>query len=132
MTHLLDTSAFLAYFFREPGHERVLALFEDDSTVIGLSILSASEFWARLKAAGKEGHFQREWQDHLPLFDEIIPVDWDVTQEAITLRAAASGRLPTIDSLIAATAATRGAVLVHRDSHFNSIPDSLLLQESLG
>jgi hypothetical protein len=36
-----------------------------------------------------------------------------------------------MDTLIAATASSRAATLVHRDPHFTSIPASMLKQEML-
>jgi predicted nucleic acid-binding protein len=131
MTHLLDSSAFFAYFFGEPGRPGVEALFQTPAHVIGLSVLTASEFWGRLKRNLSETAFEQEWEDHLPLFSTIVPVTWEITQKAIALRRAATSRLPTIDSLIAATAAVQGAILVHCDPHFRAIPGDLLRQEFL-
>jgi len=131
MTHLLDSSAFLAYFFNEPGKPRVEQLLTDETASLGLSVLTASEFWSRLKQEGREAVFDEEWADHLPLFDAILPVDWAVTQRAVAIRRATPSRLPTIDSLIAASAAVQSAVLVHRDPHFRAIPGELLQQEFL-
>jgi predicted nucleic acid-binding protein len=42
----------------------------------------------------------------------------------------ASSRIPLADALIAASAASLKAVLVHRDPHFQSLPTDLL-QEKL-
>ena len=131
MTHLLDSSAFLAFFFNEPGCARVRSLFSDRKIRIGLSTITPIEFWARLKAEQREKSFDQEWNDHLPLFDCLLPVDLAVSLKATELRGAAKGRIPTMDSLIAATAALSGAILVHRDPHFTSIPKRLLQQESL-
>jgi hypothetical protein len=58
-------------------------------------------------------------------------VSLDVVSKSVELRSAATGRLPQIDALIAATAAILNAVLVHRDPHFSSIPGGLLRQETL-
>jgi len=77
------------------------------------------------------GHSSRSGRDHLPLFERIISVDFPLCLKAIELRRAATGRLPTIDSLIAAAAAKHDAVLVHRDPHFKSVPGHLLKQELL-
>jgi predicted nucleic acid-binding protein len=66
------------------------------------------------------------------LFDRVIPIDLEVCRLAIELRRSATDRLPTIDSLIAATAAVNDAVLVHRDPHFKAIPGGVLKQEFLG
>lgn len=131
MTHLLDSSGFFAFFFDEPGRERVEELLRDPHVELGLSALTAVEFWARLKAEGNEYVFEQEWEAHLPLFKAITPVDLPLCLQAIHLRRAATDRLPTIDSLIAATAARENAVLVHRDPHFTSIPTKLLKQEVL-
>jgi predicted nucleic acid-binding protein len=131
VTHLLDSSAFFAFFFNEPGRERVEELFGDPAVTVGLSVLTSVELWARLKAEGRAEAFNQEWADHLPLFEQIIPIDLAVCMRAIELRRSATDRLPTIDSLIAATAAASDAVLVHRDPHFKSVPSQLLKQEAL-
>ena len=131
MTHLLDSSAFFAFFFDEPGRERVEELFGDPAVTVGLSVLTSVELWARLKAEGRAEVFGEEWAEHLSLFEQIIPIDLAICTRAIELRQAATDRLPTIDSLIAATAAANDAVLVHRDPHFKSVPSQWLKQEDL-
>ena len=131
MTHLFDSSAFFAFFFDEPGRQRVEELLREPEVEAGLSVLTSVELWARLKAEGHDDAFEQEWQDHLPLFERIISVDLPLCLKAIELRRAATARLPTIDSLIAAAAVERDAVLVHRDPHFKSVPGHLLKQELL-
>jgi predicted nucleic acid-binding protein len=128
VTHLLDSSAFLAFFFREPGWERVEALFRDPTTSIGLCVVTSLEFWARLKSEGQETVFDQEWNEHLPLFEHVVAIDASLCLHAIELRRAATDRLPTLDSLIAAAASVSNAILVHRDPHFTSIPSILLRQ----
>jgi predicted nucleic acid-binding protein len=132
MTHLLDSSAFFAFFFNERGRERVESLIGDPAAQVGLSVVTSVELWARLKAEGRAEVFDQEWAEHQPLFDRVIPIDLEVCQLAIKLRGCATDRLPTIDSLIAATAAAHNAVLVHRDPHFRAIPAEMLKQEFLG
>jgi predicted nucleic acid-binding protein len=61
----------------------------------------------------------------------IEPISVEVVQRSLELRVAATARLPQMDALIAATAATCGAILVHRDPHFLSIPNHLIQQEPL-
>jgi predicted nucleic acid-binding protein len=131
VTHLLDSSAFFAFFFDEPGRQRVEELLREPAVEAGLSVLTSVELWARLKAEGRDEAFEQEWEDHLPLFERLISVDLPLCLKAMELRRAATARLPTIDSLIAAAAAEHGAVLVHRDPHFTSIPGHLLKQELL-
>ena len=131
MTHLLDSSAFFAFFFDEPGRQRVEELLREPAVEPGLSVLTCVELWARLKAEGRDEVFEQEWEDHLPLFAQIVSVDFPLCLKAIELRRAATARLPTIDSLIAAAAVKQDAVLVHCDPHFKSIPGHLLKQELL-
>ena len=131
MTHLLDTSALFAFCFDEPGRERIEELFSDPAVTVGLSALTAVEWWARLKAEGCEDAFDGEWQAHLPLFEGIVGCDAPTCRKAVELRAAACSRVPTIDSVIAATAAMKEAILVHRDPHFTAIPETHLQQEVL-
>ncbi len=131
MTHLLDSSAFFAFFFDEPGRQRVEELLREPAVDAGLSVLTSVELWARLKAEGRDEIFEQEWEDHLPLFERIISVDLLICLKAIELRRAATARLPTVDSLIAAAAVEHDAILVHRDPHFKAIPGHLLKQELL-
>jgi predicted nucleic acid-binding protein len=128
VTHLLDTSAFLAFLFDEPGAEQVRRLFEDGDKQVAVSVLTKVEYWARLKTLRRERHFEGEWNLALPLFHAVLGIDDAVAERALALRRAATRRLPTIDALIAATAAVHGLALVHRDPHFRSIPSIHLSQ----
>ncbi len=131
ITHLLDTSAFLAYYFGESGMERVRELLAEPGSSIGMCVASATEFWGRLKAENHEDSFSNEWADYRGLF-ELVEITEATALKSAELRRAAVGRLPTVDALIAACAATHHATLVHRDPHFQNIPESLLHQEFLG
>lgn len=131
MTHLLDSSALFAYFFEQSSGARVQGLFEEDKNSIAISVLSAPEFWARLKAVNQDAQFKNEWELLLPLFDAVLVVDWKITERAIAIRRNTPKRLPTIDSLIAATASVHGLILVHCDSHFRAIDGKLLSQLDL-
>lgn len=131
MTHLLDSSAFFAFFFGEPGGDRVRELLADPAVTVGVSALTAVELWSRLKAEGRENAFEREWGDHLPLFERVVAADLPLCLKAVEIRRAARARIPTIDALIAAGAALANATLLHRDPHFASIPARLLKQQTI-
>ena len=131
MNYLLDTSALLAFYFGEPGDERVREILSDDRANVWLSVLSAAEFWSRMRAEGWAAVFDAEWRRISEVVTAIIPVSWDVMRRAIDVREAAAARLPQMDALIAGTALAQGAVLVHRDVHFHAIPAHLLGQELL-
>ena len=128
MTHLLDSSALFAYLFDEPSSEKVEQLLVDPANEIGLCAISSVEMWARLKSEGRDDAFEAEWEAHAPLFTKIVPVDLRTSLKAIELRRSATGRVPTVDSLIAAAAAIERAVLVHCDPHFLAIPRKMLKQ----
>lgn len=131
MNCLLDTSALLAFYFGEPGAERVQQILSDEAINVGVSVLSAGEFWSRLRAEGWEEVYEQEWERLSDLMTFVAPVTLEVAHLSNTLRSAASGRVPLIDALIAATAVAHDAILLHRDPHFTSIPEQLLQQESL-
>lgn len=121
MTHLLDSSAWLAHLFGEPGVEEVNFLFDASNVRVSVSVLSVPEVYGRLKAIGREEHWSEVWRVYAQLFDAVIPADGPIAHKAIFLRASTPQRLPTIDALIAATALTRNLILVHRDSHMAAI-----------
>jgi predicted nucleic acid-binding protein len=127
MTHLLDTSALLAHYLAEPGATRVQALFEDVTVVAGTSILALFEFEVRLHQLGVDAATRAaEVNRYRVLLNEIVNVD-----EGVRLRTGATARASAMDTLIAATASVRGAMLVHRDPHFTAIPAAMLKQEML-
>ncbi len=129
--YLLDSSAWLVHLFGEPGVEEVNQLFDDVDAAVNICALSIPEVYGRLRAVGQEEHWQGVWDAYAALFTRVLPVDKVVAQHAIKLRASTPQRLPTIDGLIAATAAVHGGTLVHRDPHLAAIPNHLLIQIEL-
>ena len=130
MTHLFDSSAFMALFFGEPGRARVEELLLERGVSAGLSVVTAVESWGRLRAEGREDAFASEWDDYSELF-ALVDVTARISPRAVELRCATAARLPAVDALIAATAAVHDAVLVHCNPHFAPIPSHLLRQEKL-
>jgi predicted nucleic acid-binding protein len=131
MTHLLDTSAWLAHLFGEAGVDEVTSLFDDPDTQVSISALSIPELFARLKAIGRPTEWPNVWGTYSALFARVIPADIEIAHQAVRLRATTPGRLPTIDGLIAATAVNRKLTLVHRDPHLSAIADPSLRQVQL-
>jgi predicted nucleic acid-binding protein len=131
MSYLLDSSAWLAHLFGEPGAEQVTRLFDTPQNAVSISALSIPEVYARLKSLGREDHWPGLWAIYAVLFTTIIPADEAIAHQAILIRAATPAWLPTIDGLIAATAAIQGVTLVHRDPHLAAIPNHLLQQIQL-
>ena len=131
MNYLLDSSALLAFYFGESGGDRVQEILSDEKTIVYLSVLSMAEFWGRLRAIGSASIFDDEWQQISEMMTSIVPISSEIVYRSLELRAAATARLPQIDAIIAATAAIQNATLVHRDPHFQSVPERLLQQEIL-
>lgn len=129
---LLDTSALLAHFRREPGGARVQSLFEEENTEILAASVSLTEFARRLREVGAtvdEAH--QTVRDYQELLAEVIAIDGRVALTAFDIGCETPERLPLVDALIAAAARERGACLVHRDRHMASIPESLVNQIDL-
>ena len=129
--YLLDSSAWLAHLLGESGVDEVTALFANEEIAVSVSALSLLEVYTRLKALGQETRWSMVWATYQPLFSQILATDVTIAQAAIRLRVTTPQRLPTIDSLIAATAAVHGLTLVHRDPHLAAIPTSVLKQIKL-
>lgn len=92
-----------------------------------LSSVSLAEFGRVLRSNGLEPAQVDETLDaYLPLFAEVVPVDAGVARASIHLMETVPTRIPTADSLIAASALVRRACLVHRDGHFRAIPGNIL------
>jgi predicted nucleic acid-binding protein len=125
--YLLDTSAVVAHYRKEVGHARVQALFDDDDAVLWIAAPSLLELDACLCDIGIEEAARRKTvNDYAGELVHVVTVDERVARRAMEIRDAAVGRLPAVDALIAACAAVCGAMLVHRDAHFDSIPQEVL------
>jgi len=123
MKYLLDTSALLAHARRESEGPLVQELFDHGDTEILLCSVSLAEMARRLRELGvPEERNRLIIADYEDLAVEVVPVDAEVARKADRISLETGRRLPLADALIAAAAASRGAVLVHRDAHMRSIP----------
>ena len=120
--YVLDTSAVLAMRADERGAARVDDLFRGayaGRTKVFLSFMTRMELLYRV--ACDEG--QEAADDAIRLLD-ATRVEWVSCEPAILQEAArikSRGKLSVADAWIAATAADRDAVLVHKDPEFNSV-----------
>ena len=128
MTYLLDTSAWLAHFTGEAGGEQVQKLLDSAGARVLVASVSVTEFVRRLKTLGPDVVAETVRDDYLAVFETVVPIDLNAACLAADVSAAASARLPLVDSLIAAAASLSGATLVHRDAHFAAIPTKRLRQ----
>jgi len=128
---LLDTSAIVCLVEREFSWEVAKARMGSSSEIF-ISALTVVEFIKRCLARGETEEQARQSVDEMiSLVHKVIPVDQVIANLVLTIAVNATSRVPTVDSIIAATAIEHGAVLLHRDAHFRSIPQSMLQQEEL-
>lgn len=127
MTFLLDTSALLVLYRKEPEVDRVLALFDDPQHDILLSTVSVAEFGRKLRELGKKREEIEDTLDQfMQLFSHVVPLDEALARASLRLVESVPLRLPMADSLIAASALVHGACLVHKDKHMAAIPLEVL------
>ncbi len=129
VTHVLDTSALIAYYLKENGWEIVHQLIFDATCLPCVSSVTWLEFRVRLTDLTKDLDQRAEVMKlYRTLLGQGIPADDAIASRAQLLRQTAATRLPNMDALIAATAAEHGAILVHRDPHMAGIPTSVVAQ----
>jgi predicted nucleic acid-binding protein len=132
MDFLLDTSALLAHFRNEEGAGRVQAIIEDPGAEIYISSLSVAEFARRLVSLGAGIDDARSAAlEYAAVAAKVLPVDTVVSIRAFEIGSACETRLPLVDALIAASASVAGAVLVHKDPHFDVVPGGFVTCEGL-
>lgn len=127
--YLLDTTALLAHYFEEPGADRVAAILEDATAEVLLCALSVTEFARRVNVLlGDPSGARTTALEYAELADEVVPVDTGVAIGAFEIASDAGSRVPLVDTVIAAAAGVRDAILVHRDQHFGAIESVAQLQ----
>lgn len=104
-------------------------LISDPDVVLGISTLTIYELSTRLRQSGIDAQtIQETVRTYAGTVDFVVPVTDEIAAKGAELRAIASNRIAAVDVLIAATAANAGAVLVHRDPHFASLPSGSPVQ----
>lgn len=131
MNYLLDTSALLAHYRGESGASRVQEMFDDLEKRIFIASITITEFSRRMAELGASGHdIDAAIFGYGRMFAQVVSIDEAIALAAFQLGQRAASRIPLADALIAASAASQKAVLVHRDPHFQSLPTDFL-QEKL-
>jgi predicted nucleic acid-binding protein len=129
ITHVLDTSAILAHYLREPGAEDVNSVLARGPDETGISLITIVELRARLSELAVDAQeAERAFKLYTETLMTVLPFTRETADAATELRAATRPRLALVDALIAASAKQLGATLVHRDPHMATIPSSLVRQ----
>jgi predicted nucleic acid-binding protein len=110
----------------------VEALSLNTENEVLVASVSIPELGRRLLASGADRAIVAVTLDRtLALSSEIVSIDAAIARQALLLGMQCPQRLPLTDSLIAACARNRGAILVHRDKHMAAIPSELVKQINL-
>lgn len=119
--YLLDTTALLAHYRKEPGWRQVQDLISSGHEIYLCSI-SITEFARRMAAldAPVEG-VRQTILEYIDLLTGLVDIDSAVSLRAFELSMTAPVRIPLADSLIASSALLSEACLVHRDKHFETL-----------
>jgi predicted nucleic acid-binding protein len=127
VTVLLDTSALLVHFFKEPHGERVQGILADESNRILIPSVCITEIARRLVALGHANDEARAIAlSYASLAEEVIAIDLAVAVRAFELSTLTPNRVPLVDAVIAACASVAEATLIHRDAHFRALPQNLV------
>jgi len=123
---LLDTSAIVAHWFAEPGHETVAEAIATREAWVA----APTWFELRIRLANEAG-----LDETLALYRGVlagtVEIGADAAEAGVMLRGASGRRIPAVDALIAGAAKVRGFRLIHRDRHLAQIPAGLLDQTAL-
>jgi predicted nucleic acid-binding protein len=130
-SYFLDTSALLAHYLNEAGAQRIQAILEEEGSEVSISALSVAEMARRLVALGTDPAAARSTALEYAGLSTVTSIDTATSVRAFELGSACETRLPLVDALIAAGALLSKAILVHRDPHFNGIPEGLIMREKL-
>lgn len=129
ITHVLDTSALLAHYLREPGGEDVNVILARGPEETGVSLVTLVELRGRLaELVADATEAERAFKLYTETLTTTVPFTRATADAAMELRAATRPRLPLVDALIAASAKQHGATLVHRDPHMAGISATLVNQ----
>ena len=122
MAHVLDASALMAYFEKEPGYEKVKELLT--AAALGhRQLLVSAVNWGEVYYVTHRtyGVEQANHVAHVigtfPI--EVVNVDLELTKHAALLKV--TRKLPYVDCFAAALAKTRKATLVTGDKDFKPL-----------
>lgn len=120
---LLDTSAWLIHYLGERGSEKIQNYFLDSEIEIWICAISITEFSRRLSVSGiSSEEVESVVKTYLSAFSGVVNVDTNLALSTWEIQKNCASRVPLIDLLIAASARSKEAILIHRDPHFKSLP----------
>ena len=123
--YLLDTSALMAWLEDEDGADRVEALLLNEPVLIPFVAL-LEVYYITLQERGESVATLR----HKTLKRTPADVLWEMDEPTLLIAARfkAGHRISFADAIVAGFAASRNAVLVHKDPEFEPLTDQMLLE----
>ena len=115
--NVVDSSAWLAWFANDAGAQSFEKPIEDTKSLVVPSICVTEVFRVVARQRGEGDAFQAIAIMHQ---GELVPLDGDLAVEAALL--GLKHKLPLADSIVYATAQSRGATLWTQDEDFENLP----------
>jgi predicted nucleic acid-binding protein len=123
---VLDSYAVLAFLFKEPGYEKIVALF-DKAAASDKPLLIASPNWAEVRYMVQRKMGARQWIETrtklLGLPIEIVPVDQELAEIAGEFKA--TRKMSLADCFAAALAKQRKIEVYTGDQEFRTLASEL-------
>ncbi|MCX6579553.1 MAG: type II toxin-antitoxin system VapC family toxin [Candidatus Aminicenantes bacterium] len=126
MKRILDAHALMVFFEKEPGYEKIAALFtsavENGDYLLITAVNLGEVFYIILRECGEDKALEiEEIVQNLPI--EIIEVDWQLTREAAKLKA--SNKMSYADCFAAALAIWYKGELITGDPEFEAVENQV-------
>ena len=119
---VLDSYAVLAFLFQEPGHEKIVSLFEK-AAESDKALLIAAPNWAEVRYMIERKVGIAKWREAraklLGLPIEIVPVDQELAEIAGEIKA--TKKMSLVDCFAAALTKQRDIDLCTGDPEFKSV-----------
>ena len=122
MAYVLDASALLAYFEKEPGYEKVQKLLTEaalgDRKLLLSTVNWGEVYYVTYRSHGaSQADYVAQVLETFPI--ELVDVNLEVAKQAALFKV--SHKLPYADCFAAALAKTHKAILITTDSDFKSL-----------
>jgi predicted nucleic acid-binding protein len=126
MKRILDAHALMVFLEKEPGYEKIEALFtaavERDDNLLITAVNLGEVFYIILRECGEDKAREVEAMiKTLPI--EIIEADWSLTREAAKLKA--YNKMSYADCFAAALAVMRRGELITGDPEFKAVENQI-------
>ena len=126
MAHVLDASALMAYFEKEPGYEKVQKLLTE-AAVGDRKLFLSTVNWGEVYYVTHRTHGASEANHVAHIIDtfpvELVDVDIDIAKQAALFKV--SHKLPYADCFAAALAKTHKATLMTTDKDFKPLEEEI-------